>query len=184
MTDPNKLFGRLGNRMFQMAAMMSYAKKIGSDFYFQDESNFKDIEDDVKKIFGEGIGFLEQVGIHVRRGDYVNNTFHTDLTEIDYYERAIALFPNDNFLIFSDDTEWCKKRFTDKRFQVMEGGDELEDFNMLASCKSIIMANSSFSWWSSYLNPNHGKTIICPKEEIWFKDSIIRTKVPKTWIQI
>ena len=63
-------------------------------------------------------------------------------------------------------------------------GDEVEDFNLLASCKSIIMANSSWSWWASYLCPHQDKKIIAPKQ--YYADGVERTKYPtdEGWVII
>ncbi len=183
MIDSSKIFGRMGNRMFQGAYLYAQMKEgIIPDIYVQDYKYFEKYEYDVKKLYSEGIGFLNTVGIHVRRGDYVDNPFYIDLSKTDYYEKAIALFPHKNFLVFSDDPEWCKTKFTENNFQVMEDGTELEDFNMLASCSDIIMANSSYSWWAAYLCPNPGKTIIAPKD--WFSDGITRVNLPPEWKQI
>lgn len=198
MVNPDRLSGRLGNRMFQMAYL--YAQ-VGDgkipDWYVQDQKYFKKYEKDIKELFGEGIGFLPFVGIHVRRGDYVNNPFYVDLTQKEvsydlggsdeipsYYDRAMEMFPDSDFLVFSDDPAFCKEYFKDKkRVQVVEGGSDIDDFNQLASCeKGIIMANSSFSWWAAYLNPSPIKKIIAPMR--WYSDGIERTKLPKEWIQI
>lgn len=177
--------GRLGNQMFEYAYMYTQMRDgLIPDIYVQDPQYFRRYSDDIKKLFGDGIGYLPYVSLHIRRGDYVGNSFHTDLTETDYYERAIALFPDRQFLIFSDDTDWCKEHFSDTdKFQVMSGS-EIEDFNMMASCKDNIIANSSYSWWAAYINPNWAKQVICPKESSWFRDGEIRCKVPSTWTQI
>lgn len=192
MINPEVVFGRLGNKLFQYATLYAHAKDLGVDFYFQDEKYFKKYENEIKELFGEGIGFLDFVAIHVRRGanpinpdepNYSDNPFYVNLSETDYYKNAIALFPKDNFLVFSDDPEWCKKNFFDfKRFQVMEKGDEIEDFNLMASCKSQIIANSSYSFWAGWLNPNPAKKVVAPKE--WYRDGINRTVIPETWIKI
>lgn len=175
--------GRLGNQMFEFAALYSYAKDNNVDFYFQDPKWFAKHEQDIKTMFGEGIGYLEQVSIHVRRGDYVGNKFYVQLWDTDYYDKAIAMFPTDSFLIFSDDPEWCKEKWgNNPRFQIMEKGDEIEDFNLMASCKHTIISNSSYSWWAGFLNPNYGKTVVYPGD--WFNDKIERVKFPKTWTKI
>lgn len=180
MISPYKIFGRLGNQMFQYATLYAYAKEIGSDIYFQDEKYFEKYKDEIRSLFSEGIGFLKQVAIHVRRGDYVNSDFHVDLTKTDYYDRAIEFFPNDNFLVFSDDPAWCKEKWgNNPRFQVMDIGDPVEDLNLMASCKSQIIANSTYSWWAGWLNPNHSKTVIAPKD--WFYDGVKRISIPETW---
>jgi len=185
-------FGRLGNRMFQMAFLYAESRKRGVDFYFQDPKYFEGYEDEIKQIFSEGIGYLSQVGIHVRRAanpinpeepKYSENPFYVNLCETDYYERAMTMFPGDKFLVFSDDPEWCKEKWKDNPdVQVMDKGNEIEDFNLLASCNGIIGANSSFSWWAAYLNPNPDVKKIFPKN--WYADGIQRTKLPDSWITI
>lgn len=185
-------FGRLGNKLFQYAFLYAESRRRGVDFYFQDPKWFEGYEDEIKQLFGEGIGYLDQVGVHVRRAanpinpsepKYSENPFYIDLTSTDYYERAMALFPNDNFLVFSDDPEWCRDKFKDnKKVQVMDKGNEVEDFNLLASCKSLIIANSSWSWWAAYLCPTESKRIIVPLK--WFADGVQRVGIPETWERI
>lgn len=184
MVEPWKLTGRLGNQMFRDAFIYSqFLDEKIPDIYLQDYKYFDKHSEEIKKRFGDGIGFLPYISIHLRRGDYVDNPFYVDLCKTDYYEKAIAMFPNGKFLVFSDDTEFARNKFPDEsKFQVIEGDNEIEDFNQMASCSHNIMANSSFSWWASYLNPNPSKTVVCPKE--WFTDKIERVGIPKEWIRI
>ncbi len=176
----DKIFGRLGNRLFQSAYIYSQFKKgLIPDIFVQGETYFEDYKDEIKQLFGQGIGATDMVSIHVRRGDYVNNPFYVDLSKIDYYEKAMALFPDAEFLVFSDDIEWCKQQFVFDGCEFSEGQSEEEDLKLMASCKGHIMANSSFSWWGSYLG--RGKTV-APKE--WFTDGIQRTKLLDEWIKL
>lgn len=180
MIHPDKLFGRLGNRMFQGAYLIAQAEEgLIPDIYVQDEQFFADHKDKIRSIYGSGVGHLDQVGIHVRRGDYVRNPFYVDLMETDYYERAMQEFPNSEFIVFSDDIEWCKRQeiFRDCEFSE---GDEITDLNRLASCRGIIMANSSFSWWASYLSTD--SKVIAPKA--WYNDGVERTICPPGWKRI
>jgi hypothetical protein len=180
MIHPDKLTGRLGNKMFQYAYL--YAQERDGtipDIYLQDPMYFERYKSEIKHIFGGGIMPISQVAIHVRRGDYVDNPFYVDLTQTDYYDRAMKLFPNDTFLVFSDDIEWCKGYFTGSQFEFSEGNDDVTDMNLMAGCKGVIMANSSFSWWAAYLSK--GK-VIAPKE--WFTDGVERTKCPPEWKRV
>lgn len=178
-----KLSGRLGNTMFQHAYLYSQARKGGiPDIYVQDEKYFEEFRDEIKSLFRQGIGDpIDMVAIHVRRGDYVNNPFYVDLTETDYYEKAMDLFPNDQFLVFSDDIEWCKKQDIFKDCEFSEGNDEVTDLNLMASCKGVITANSSFSWWAGYLST--GK-VIAPSVDNWYRDGIERSVCPIAWHRI
>lgn len=177
-----KLSGRLGNQMFQLAYI--YAKARAGDIpdiYVQDEKYFKRYEAEIKAMYSEDIGYVPQTAIHVRRGDYVNNPFYVDLFESGYYERAMAKFPNAEFLVFSDDIEWCKKQKIFKDCSFANGEDEVEDLNIMASCTNQIIANSSYSWWAAYLNPAPSKMVIAPKE--WFTNGK-EISLPAEWIRL
>lgn len=192
MITPEIISGRLGNKMFQLAYI--YAQMQDGhlpDIFLQDEKYFEKHKEEIKQLFGEGIGYLSQVGVHVRRAGnpinpsepkYHENPFYASLTETDYYERAMALFPGEKFLVFSDDPDWCKEHFKGDDIQVMDKGDEVEDLNLFASCKHQIIANSSWSWWGAYLNPNEAKRVIAPKK--WYADGVERTGIPSTWERI
>lgn len=176
------LSGRLGNQMFRHAYIYAQMRKgLIPDEYVQDEEYFKDYAREIKQIFGSGIGKIDQVAIHVRRGDYVNNPFYVDLMKTGYYEKAMDEFPDASFLVFSDDIEWCKKQNIFSKCDFVEGNSELEDLNLMASCIGHIIANSSFSWWGAYLCPHNGK-VIAPK--LWYSDGVERTKCPNKWIRI
>lgn len=188
MVNPQVIFGRLGNTLFQMATLYAKSRDEGTDFFFQNTKYFDKYRDEIKQLFGSGIGFIPRTAIHVRRASnpinpdepkYSENPFYTSLTDTDYYERAIALFPYEKFVVFSDDPEWCRQKWgNDERFQIMDKGDEIEDFNLLSSCKNIIMANSSYSWWASYLSPNHPQ-VVYPLN--WYSDNQQRTVCLKEW---
>jgi len=174
--------GGLGNLLFKEAFIYTQAKEgYIPDVYVQSEDYFKRHKEDIKILFGQGIGHIDQVAIHVRRGDYVDNPFYVDLMETEYYGKAMAEFPGADFLVFSDDIEWCKKQDIFAGCEFSEGKDEVEDLNLMASCTGHIIANSSYSWWGAYLSP-HGGKVIAPKE--WYTDMEERTLLPEEWIKI
>lgn len=175
-----KLSGRLGNQMFQLAYLYSQsAKGIIPDIYLQSEEHFVEIAEQIKSIFKQDIVESDMVAIHVRRGDYVNNPFYVDLMETDYYAKAMAMFPDRDFIVFSDNIEWCKGKEIFKNCEFSEGKTDVEDLNLIAGCNGVIMANSSFSWWGAYLS--RGK-VIAPKD--WYRDGIERTKLLETWTRL
>ena len=195
MINPDIFTGRLGNRLFQIAYLYAQVKDgVIPNWYVQDPKYFKKYANEIKQLFGEGIGYLSQVGIHIRRGKnpinpkepaYSENPYYVNLGDTDYYERAMAMFPEDDFLIFTDDVNWAKEKFKDNpRVQVMDKGDEVEDLNILASCNGIIGANSSFSWWAAYLCQNPTAKIVFPSVKNWYKDGVERTVCPQDWIRI
>lgn len=194
MTNRREIFGGFGNSLFQYAYLYAqYRKGEIPDLYVQDEKYFEPYKEEIKALYGANIEPLDMVSLHVRRGDYVGNDFYVDLSETDYYEKAMAKFPEDTkFLVFcadrqpkSDDKadmEWVKERFQGSQFQFFQGKDEVEDFNAQAGCKGNIVANSSFSYWAAYVNPNPQKKVVAPKN--WFTDGVQRISIPNEWIQL
>jgi hypothetical protein len=175
-----KLSGRLGNQMFQFAFLHAQMRdgKI-PDVYVQDVAYFDKYANEIKQMYGDGIEPIDQVAIHVRRGDYVGNPFYVDLyAHTDYYEKAMEQFPGAEFLVFSDDIAFCKSQVLFKDCEFSEYNDELTDFNLMAGCKGHIIANSSYSWWAAYVAP-FTKKVIAPKH--WYADGVERTKVPNNW---
>ena len=128
------------------------------------------------------------VSIHVRRGDYLKhkNLQTHGLCSLDYYKKAIDYLldqkSNLNFFVFSDDLEWCKNNFDFVQNIFYCEGSPIEDFILMSSCKYNIIANSSFSWWSAFLNQNQNKIIIYPNN--WFVNNDLKIYTPEDWIMI
>jgi hypothetical protein len=132
------------------------------DGYLQTDKYFKDYRQEILDLFKPYNLRLDSYFIHVRRGDFLNSDLHkVDLEE--YYQRAIAYIeersPHSHYYIISDDIPYCKHLFEtlDKTF--------VEDmaFSIMTSCKGGICANSTFSWWGSYLIDCE-KIVILPKQ--------------------
>jgi hypothetical protein len=125
------------------------------------------------------------VGIHVRRGDYLNLQKHHPLCTMDYYEEAMDIVGRDKkFYVFSDDWKWCSNNF--KGCFVVEPTYDWLDLILMSRCGHNIIANSSFSWWSAWLNETENKTVVAPKQ--WFGPAKgnINTKdlFPREWVLI
>lgn len=194
MQQPRELFGGLGNRLFQMAYIYGqFREQKIPDIYVQDYRLWESWGEEIKSWYSKDIVKSDFVSLHIRRGDYVDNPYYVDLSKTEYYDKAIALFPDEKFLVFCADRQtknhdledqvwcmdWLKTKYKD-RVQLFKGwrGDEIEDFNSMAGCKGHVMANSSFSWWASYVGG--GKTV-APLE--WFADG--RTiPLPSNFIQV
>lgn len=130
---------------------------------------------------------LEFVSIHVRRTDYLAlSDIHLNLTT-SYYEEAISKFSKEKsiFLIFSDDVEFIKQEPLFQKLlnkYIVTNQDDEYCFWLMSACDHNIIANSSYSWWASYINSNPNKLVICPSK--WFgpKGPVykIRDIVPET----
>lgn len=108
------------------------------------------------------------VFLHIRGGDYVNHPFHDVGLAERYYPWAIRQFPKDtHFYVFTNDTPYAKTMpfLKDISYSFVET-DELQSLNCMRQCAGGICANSTFSWWGAYLNPN--RKLILPSK--WFND--------------
>jgi hypothetical protein len=128
--------------------------------------------------------------IHVRRGDYLTNPNHSVL-DVEYYFKSIEKIGKDKqFLVFSDDVEWCRnfKAFRGENFIYSEDstkGREHYDLSLMTLCKDHIISNSTFSWWGAWLSKSNN--VIAP--ENWFKNSAYNfynteDLLPKGWLTI
>ena len=190
MQEPRKIMGGLGNRMFQFAYIYAqFRKGLIPDIYIQDFKYFEEFKEEIRQLYQEGIGSRKEfIALHIRRGDYVDNPFYADLTKTDYYDKAFTYFPGEKFLVFYrdrqgtndyQDREWVNDWLTGKgvKFEIWEGQNEVDDLNAMASCKGLRGANSSFSVWAAFINPNEDKKIIMPKP--YYADGVERTKYPE-----
>ena len=192
MINPDILTGRLGNKLFQIAYLYSQVKDgMIPDWYVQDVKYFEKYEAEIKKLFSDGIGYLPYVAIHLRVGGnpinpqepkYSENPFYYNLSKSGYYIDATNLFPNRKFLVFSDNLEFAKTYFEGDKFAFDESENDIDSFNRMASCDSQIIANSSFSWWAAFLNPNHSKKVVAPGPDKWFADKLRRVGYPHDWL--
>jgi len=130
---------------------------------------------------------LTPVSIHVRRTDYLSlSHIHLNLAS-EYYSNAISHFSTENsiFIIFSDDVEFIQNEPLFKNLPhriIIDNPDDEYCFWLMSACTHNIIANSSYSWWASYVNSNPDKLVIAP--ETWFGTSgprhKIRDIIPKT----
>ena len=177
-------------------------QKISGNYsYYQSEKYFIEAKDQVLKEFTlkNPLSLAAQeiaknidsnsVSIHIRRGDYVNNTHHP-LCNLEYYYKALhhikTNITNPHFFIFSDDIQWAKDNLQMHDATFVSNGDlsEVEELVLMGRCQHNIIANSTFSWWAAYLNKNEHKIVIAPKQ--WTKKETSDTLeiLPKSWIQL
>lgn len=130
------------------------------------------------------------VAIHIRRGDYITipaNAKIFNVCDKKYYDDAIAIVnsrvDDAKYYIFTQDMDWAKKNFVGTDFVFVEGNSAIEDMLLMAKCKHNIIANSTFSWWSAFLNKNPKKLIIAPKN--WYRNNFkTQNFINPRWIMI
>ncbi len=169
-----------------------YENKIREDFEFIKPKNALTIS--LENIIINS----KAVSVHVRRGDYVSsptaNSFH-GVAGLRYYEEAMQeiekLIGEPAYYLFSDDTAWVKEHLVKERKDIVVvehnyAKDSWQDMYLMSKCKHNIIANSSFSWWSAWLNRSANKVVIAPK--LWFangeKNEQTQDLIPTTWIRL
>lgn len=157
--------------------------------HFESYKYFENAEEEVRKDFtfkDEILSAATQfhkdkktdnpVCISVRRGDYIKFQDHHPPCTESYYKECIEILGNDRqYLITSDDIEWCKTIFVGSNYifnDVIPEGIYKPHFDMVVGslCSDFITANSTFSWWTSYLSTNPNKKIFVPSP--WFGQAL------------
>lgn len=174
--------------------------------YWQSERYFSDVAQTIRNDFefrsplvGKNLDLAHElkgvnaVSVHVRRGDYVSNAKALathGLCSLEYYVKAIEYINNHVdmpiFFIFSDDLEWVKDnlvvnhavRYVDNN----HGAESYNDMRLMSMCRHHIIANSSFSWWGAWLNPDPQKIVVAPRR--WFMNqNNVSDLLPATWVR-
>ena len=174
--------------------------------YWQSEKYFEEFSNEIKSIFSfnrplneennkiaQSIINSRSVSIHIRGGDFLlkrNQKHQVDLKK--YYSDAIKTVlknhTNPKFFIFSDDFDWVSKNnLMESNYvfvRINQENSSFLDMQLMSLCDVNIIANSSFSWWSAWLNNKRDKSIFAPKK--WFNDPSIITDdlIPKSWNKI
>jgi hypothetical protein len=176
--------------------------------FFQSEKYFIDVLDDLLKFLTPKHSIIEYIdtkyskllndstlSVHFRVGGdrpELPNSFPN--VSIEYYDKAIQLQleknPDiQNIVVFSDKIEYAKNVFSENNTDLIfiENENHFVDFFLMSMCKHNIVANSTFSWWSAYLNKNKNKTIIVPEKE-WFgpelKYNNLKDLFLENWIKL
>ena len=132
------------------------------------------------------------VGIHIRRGDYLNEPEFRGICGVDYYKKGIEMIISDgkahDFYIFSNDMDWCKNNIeplvgNNHLYYVTDnkGKSSCWDMFLMTYCKDLIIANSSFSWWGAFLNKRSGM-VIAP--DPWLKRDCAVDIYEDEWIRM
>ena len=174
--------------------------------YWQDERYFQKFEKEIRqdfvfkippegineKLYNEISSKPNSVCVHIRRGDYITDTTILKLLgfcDETYYQNAVRIIAekinNPEFYIFSDEPEWVKENFhiPFKSTVVSHNSeaDAIEDIRLMSACNHQIISNSSFGWWSGWLNNKKDKYVMAPQK--WRKNGP-DMYIPKEWIRI
>jgi hypothetical protein len=130
------------------------------------------------------------VSLHVRRGDYTLAAEGNVALPLSYYERAIDIIrereQNPTFFVFSDDMAFVRENLPRSAHMVfVDHNDDYsshEDLRLMSHCRHHIIANSTFSWWGAWLDPNAEKIVVAPRQWLLKKDTYFPQLMPADWI--
>lgn len=172
--------------------------------YWQSERYFENAAEDLRNAFefrhpmspqnaemAAQIASGPSISLHVRRGDFVDLGAHVCCDQT-YYDKALAAVTKGSadptVYVFSDDPQWAKDHLPlpFKKVVVDFNGPETdyEDMRLMSHCEHNILANSSFSWWAAWLNPNPHKRVAGPEQ--WFSNAQQTNPdiLPDRWLKI
>lgn len=151
------------------------------------------LSDEGKKIKDE-IEHCNSVAVHVRRGDFTSDRYKKthDICGKNYYEKAMEIIrekiDDPKFFVFSDDIEDCKTLFAGMENIVFVSGHRSlkvdEEMNLMACCKSAIIANSTFAFWNVWLSDHFGKLVLYPRFLVKEPYCWHEFSVPAHWIAV
>jgi hypothetical protein len=163
--------------------------------YLQNINYFNNYQNEVRELFQPSTQRFEEVYgkykplidnrdrivvVHARRTDYLRNqdiiNYHGPLS-VEYYRNAIKKMSkyvsNAVYLLASDDNSFWVSVIKEvpelnRNFVVVDAENEINTMILLQQFHHFIIANSTFSWWASYLAKDV-KKIIAPSK--WYGPS-------------
>lgn len=149
----------------------------------------EEIVETLKEQFPEVFSSPLTVAVHIR-------TYEQDDPEhdcylflgYDYFKEAMARFSEEAlFVVCSDDIDRAEEELAGFRKKMLFVKSEAytHDLILMSFCHHNILSNSTFSWWSAYLNENPGKIVMAPSR--WYTKKFPidqRDYYPESWIII
>ena len=117
------------------------------------------------------------LGVHLRRGDYLNPASGFMALPPSYYRRAIhRVFEQmpqleRRIVLFSDDPDWGQAHLNDPSWDLeIASGTPEEDLAAMAAMRALVISNSSLSAIAAHLGESFGEMqlVICPDQ--WLSD--------------
>jgi hypothetical protein len=130
------------------------------------------------------------VSLHLRRGDYKLYNEGRSLLPVAYYRDAIQAIgervANPTYFVFSDEMAFARESLPEFESMVFVDHNTEEsaheDLRLMSACRHHIIANSTFSWWGAWLNPNPEKVVVVP--DPWYLRRPHTDLIPPRWRRI
>lgn len=162
--------------------------------YVPNNFSFQYLVEDLSQANMEVLRKMEaenSVSIHIRRGDYLTcdtPEVFCGICDSNYYDKAIKYIKekieSPVFYFFSDDPEWVRESFHEPNMVVVDwnrGADSYLDMYLMSHCKSMILANSTFSFWAAQNNLRK-PMVLCPPR--WSNAQVQPDITMPGWIRV
>lgn len=205
----SKIFRFERTKVFKEASFLydSNFENISGDVllrgYFQSWKYSKEFHEEIKNMLGTlknpssefeklSSKIIEKnfLGVHVRRGDYVNLENYHGLATSEYYNKSLRLMRracnHEGIVVFSDDINAAERMIPDADLYVSakELPQPAENLVLMSRCTSLVGANSSFSLWAAMINKNPDGIFVFPRP--WFSEKSLDTRdlLPSNFITL
>lgn len=138
---------------------------------------FKNIESDLRRL----------TGLHIRLGDYLKHPDIYPIPSQKYYEKGLRIIDQKTgYVVFCENLEEAREYFPSilNNANLIVSGklfNTTETLCLMASCKNLITANSTFSQWAGVFVSNQKGKVIYPSK--FLLESETNTDA-KDWIQL
>jgi hypothetical protein len=174
--------------------------------YWQSERYFRGVESDIRSQFRprgplspesarlrEKMLCTSSIAIHIRRGDYISTKpMAVRNLSLNYYRECVLTQlekrPDSEVFVFSNDMPWCRENlnlpcpvhYVEHTYTATAH----EDLWLMTAADSVVMANSTFSWWGAYLGEREERTIYAPKS--WYHPNTLDDRFIncENWIRV
>ena len=152
-------------------------KNIVIEGYRQTEKYFVEHRDEILYLLNFPYEKKEgYVGLHCRFGDYEELRMKHPIVTRDYYEKAMLLFPDYKFKVFSDEIHKAIELLKGiEGLEFSSNTSEVDDAVELSNCEHQICSASTFSWAAMWMNRNPNKVVVFP--DFWFTPNWNNTNI-------
>lgn len=144
-----------------------YDMSVASWWYghWEDRDMALEVVGDLRGVVGPVEMLPGSIGVHVRRGDFVELGLDLDSG---YYSNAVRMlqprYPGANrAVVYSDDPAWCRRELhlpTEVTHAPM--GSAAGDMLSLARHEFLVLSRGTFGWWASHLRDRNPEMVVAP----------------------
>lgn len=180
------------DNFFEISKKRNFGVLILTRENFASEIFFQDYKEDILKLFTlktdiilskfqhiiDEVSKKSAICVHIRGGDTLRDKSIIDVSSSkNAMEFSKTLIKYPKYFIFSDSIELVKKELNESEDISFIHKLPFEDFIIMSKCRNNIIASSTFSWWSAYINKSENHRVISPFKKLYAKYTL-----PDKWL--